>query len=162
MCNHSFPQSIFSIENDYFEIKWWDVLMGKQNHLCCGSFLRVWVTNDSYHCQTFASICYSPKTKDLKFHFMNLHSGFMLPVDWFSMDFPSGSDGRNLPVLQKIQVWSLGREDSPGEGNGYPLQNSGLENSTDCKVHGVTKNWTQLSNFHFTGKHLRFDSRPLQ
>ena len=38
----------------------------------------------------------------------------------------------------------LGR--SPGEGKGYPLQYSGLENSMDCIVHGVTK--TQLSDFH--------------
>ena len=37
---------------------------------------------------------------------------------------------------------------SPGEGIGYPLQYSGLENSTDCIVHGVAKSWTQLSNFH--------------
>ena len=35
-----------------------------------------------------------------------------------------------------------GLERSPGEGKGYPLQYSGLENSTDCAVHGVTKNWT--------------------
>ena len=41
---------------------------------------------------------------------------------------------------------------SPGEGNGYPLQYSGLENSMDCTVHGVTKSWTQLSNFHFHPK----------
>ena len=41
----------------------------------------------------------------------------------------------------------LGR--SPGEGKGYPLQYSGLENSMDCIVHGVAKNRTQLSNFHF-------------
>ena len=34
----------------------------------------------------------------------------------------------------------LGR--SPGEGKGYPLQYSGLENSMDCIVHGVTKSWT--------------------
>jgi len=27
----------------------------------------------------------------------------------------------------------------PGEGKGYPLQYSGLENSMDCKVHGVAK-----------------------
>ena len=40
----------------------------------------------------------------------------------------------------------LGR--SPGEGNGYPLQCSGLENSIDCIVHGVTKSQTWLSNFH--------------
>ena len=38
---------------------------------------------------------------------------------------------------------------SPGEGNGYPLQYSGLENSTDCVVHGVAKSRTWLSDFHF-------------
>ena len=34
----------------------------------------------------------------------------------------------------------LGR--SPGDGKGYPLQHSGLENSTDCIVHGVAKSRT--------------------
>ena len=34
----------------------------------------------------------------------------------------------------------LGR--SPGEGKGYPLQYSGLENSMDCIVHGVAKSQT--------------------
>ena len=43
-----------------------------------------------------------------------------------------------------------GLERSPGEGKGYPLQYSGLENSMDCIVHGVTKSQTRLSNFHFT------------
>ena len=40
---------------------------------------------------------------------------------------------------------------SPGEGKGYPLQYSGLENSghMDYTVHGVAKSWTQLSDFHF-------------
>ena len=42
----------------------------------------------------------------------------------------------------------LGR--SPGEGKDYPLQYSGLENSMDCIVHGVTKSRTPLSEFHFT------------
>ena len=47
----------------------------------------------------------------------------------------------------------LGR--SPEEGNGNPLQYSDLENSMDrgawqAIVHGVTKSWTQLSNFQFT------------
>ena len=47
----------------------------------------------------------------------------------------------------------LGR--SPGEGKGYPLQYSDLENSMHCIVHGVAKNWTRLCNFHFTSsKHL--------
>ena len=34
----------------------------------------------------------------------------------------------------------LGR--SPGEGKGYPLHYSGLENSMDCIVHGVAKSRT--------------------
>jgi len=45
-------------------------------------------------------------------------------------------------------VSELGR--SPGEGNGYLLQYSGLENLTSrgawqAIVHGVAKSWTQLS-----------------
>ena len=35
----------------------------------------------------------------------------------------------------------------PGEGKGLP---TGLENSMNCIVHGVTKSQTQLSDFHFT------------
>ena len=35
-----------------------------------------------------------------------------------------------------------------GEGKGYPLQYSGLENSMDCIVHGVAKSQTRLSDFH--------------
>ena len=44
-------------------------------------------------------------------------------------------------------ISGLGR--SPGEGKGYPLQYSGLENSMDCIVHEVAKSRTQLSDFHF-------------
>ena len=39
---------------------------------------------------------------------------------------------------------------SLGEGKGYPLQDSDLENSIDWIVHGVAKSWTRLSDFHFT------------
>ena len=45
-------------------------------------------------------------------------------------------------------ISGLGR--SPGEGIGYPLQYSGLENSMDCIVHAVAKSWTQLSDFHLS------------
>ena len=37
----------------------------------------------------------------------------------------------------------------PGEGKGYPLQYSGLENSMGCIVHGVAKSRMRLNNFHF-------------
>ena len=38
----------------------------------------------------------------------------------------------------------------PGEGKGYPLQCSGLENSMEYIVHGVAKSRTGLSDFHFS------------
>ena len=38
---------------------------------------------------------------------------------------------------------------SPGEGKGYPLQYSGLENSMDRIVHGVAKSRALLSYFRF-------------
>ena len=49
----------------------------------------------------------------------------------------------------------LGSGRSPGEWNGYPFQNSCLENSMDrgaqqAIVCGVAKNQTRLSDFHFT------------
>ena len=58
---------------------------------------------------------------------------------------------KNLPAMQEMPVPSLGGEDTPGEGNGNPLQNSCLENSTDrgawcATAHGFTKSWTQLSD----------------
>ena len=63
--------------------------------------------------------------------------------------FPCGSAGKesacNAGDLGLIP--GLGR--SPGEGKGYTLQYSGLENSMDCIVHGVAKSRTRLSNFHF-------------
>ena len=65
------------------------------------------------------------------------------------MGFPGGSDGKESTchVGDLGSIPGLGR--SPGEGNSYPLQYSGLENSTDCIAHVVAKRWTQLSDFHF-------------
>ena len=63
--------------------------------------------------------------------------------------FPDSSVGKecacNAGDLGLIP--GLGR--SPGEGKGYPLQSSGLENSMDCIVHWVAKSQTRLSNLHF-------------
>ena len=63
------------------------------------------------------------------------------------LGFPFGVAGKesthNAGDLGSLP--GLGR--SPGEGKGYPLQDSGLEDS--CIVHGVTKSQTRLSNFRF-------------
>ena len=56
----------------------------------------------------------------------------------------------NLPAMRETWVQSLVWEDPlPGEGKGYSLQYSGLENSMDCIVHWVAKSQTQLRDFHF-------------
>ena len=62
---------------------------------------------------------------------------------------------KHLPAMQETWVGSLGWEDSPGEGNGNPLQYSRLENPVDggawwATVHGVAKSRTRLSDFTFT------------
>ena len=66
-----------------------------------------------------------------------------------TVGFPGSSAGKesacNVGDLGSMP-W-LGR--CPGEGNSYPLQYSGLENSRDCIVYGVEKSWTRLSNVHF-------------
>ena len=54
-----------------------------------------------------------------------------------SSGFPCGSAGKE----SACNVGDLGSipelERSPGEGKGYPLQYSALENSMDCIVHGL-------------------------
>ena len=52
------------------------------------------------------------------------------------LGFPGGSDGKEsaYSVGDLDSIPELGR--SPGEGNAYPLQYSGLENSIDCIVIG--------------------------
>ena len=57
---------------------------------------------------------------------------------------------KNLPAMQETQIQSVGWEDSPGEGNGYPLQYSSLENPMDrgawqATVYEVAKSQTRLS-----------------
>ena len=56
---------------------------------------------------------------------------------------------KNPHAMQETWVRSPGLGRSPGDGTGYPLQYSGLENSMDCIVQGITKSWTQLRDFHF-------------
>ena len=49
---------------------------------------------------------------------------------------------------------------SAGEGIGYPLQCSGLENSMDYIVHGVAKNQTLLSDLRFINNIWRNEWQP--
>ena len=69
------------------------------------------------------------------------------------MGFPDSSAGKKFSYNAGDPDSIPGSGRSPGEGIGYPLQHSGLENSMDCIVHGVTKSRTQLSDFHFLTMH---------
>ena len=89
----------------------------------------------------------------------------LLESPWgiWNLGFPGGLAGNksayNVGDLGLIP--GLGR--SPREGKGYPLQYSGLKNSMDCIVHGVTKSRTWLSDFHihFEMAQLSFASRDM-
>ena len=81
---------------------------------------------------------------------------------WKNKHFPYGSAGKesacNTGDLGSIP--GLGR--SHGEGKGYPLQCSGLENSMDSILHGVAKSWTRLSDFHYGCKNQHFGALVLE
>ena len=76
------------------------------------------------------------------------------------MGFSCGSAGKKSAhhVGDLGLIPGLGR--SPGEGKGYPLQYSGLENPMDCRVHGVAKCWTRLSGVHYHYRYSKCDKSP--
>ena len=76
---------------------------------------------------------------------LSLHNIEQFPV----LYFPCGSAGKESACNEGDLGLIPGFGRSPGEGKSYPLQYSGLENSVDYTVHGVTKSRTQLSDFHF-------------
>ena len=55
------------------------------------------------------------------------------------LDFPCGSAGKESDCNEGDLGLIPGLGRSPGEGKGYPLQYSGLENPMDCILHGVTR-----------------------
>ena len=65
-------------------------------------------------------------------------------VQWLRLHIPNTGGLGSVPGLRR----------SPGEGNGYTLQYSDLENSMDrgawqATVHGDAKSWKGLSDFDF-------------
>ena len=78
-----------------------------------------------------------PLEKRLATHFNIL--GLLLWLSWQRIRLNNVGDLGSMPGLGRF----------PGEGEGYPLQYSGLENSMDCLVYGVAKSQMRLSDFHF-------------
>ena len=62
---------------------------------------------------------------------------------WLNVSvFPCSSAGKESACSVGDLGWIPGLGRSPGEGKGYPLYYSGLENSMDCIVPGVAKSQT--------------------
>ena len=78
----------------------------------------------------------------------NKKLSFECHKDFSVISFPCGSAGKESACNARDlgSITGLGR--SPGEGKGYPLQDSGLENSIDCVVYGVAKSRTWLRYSH--------------
>ena len=64
------------------------------------------------------------------------------------LGIPCGSAGKEYACNAGDLGSIPGLESFPGEGKGYPLQYSVLDNSMNCVVHWVTKSSTQMSDFH--------------
>ena len=79
-------------------------------------------------------------------------TGLCLQPD-IPLGFPGGSAGKESACNVGDLSSTPGLRRSPGIGNGYPFQYSGLENSIDCIVHGVAKSQTRLSDFHSLPSH---------
>ena len=76
------------------------------------------------------------------------------------MGFPGCSAGKE-PACNEGDLGSIpGLGRSPGEGKGYSLQYSGLQNSMDYIVHGVAKSWTRLGDFRFQYKKRSLSTEP--
>ena len=67
---------------------------------------------------------------------------------------------KNLPAMKETWIWSFSWEVLQGQY--YPLQYSGLENSMDHIVHGVPRSQTWLSDFHFTSHLCEWTMRKLK
>ena len=61
-------------------------------------------------------------------------TGFLFVIPFSAWASPVAQLVKNLPAIGRP-----GLGGSPGEGKGYPLQYSGLENSVECVAHGVTE-----------------------
>ena len=93
----------------------------------------------------FLMLCYPPRSWE--------HPILVSQICLTEISVYCGSAGKESTCSMGDLGFIPGLRRSPGEGKGYPLQYSGLENSMDCIVHGVAMSQRRLSNFHFASLH---------
>ena len=97
-----------------------------------------------------------PSMQETPVWYPGLGRSARLPTPVF-LGFPWGSAGKESACNAGDLGSTTGLRRSPGEGKGYPLQYSGLENSMNCIVHGGHKELDtaeQLSLSHMYMKHF--------
>ena len=111
--------------------------------------LSIWKAPAAFGLNTTASVSHEKWQQKRGISNTSLSGNLGIGLFSCKICFPGGSAGKEFACSMGDlgSIPGLGR--SPGEGNSYPLQYSGLENSMDCIVHGVVKSQTQLSNFYF-------------
>ena len=89
---------------------------------------------------------------ELQMVFPDSHSMIVLDLGSWPVQtpgFPDSSVGKESACNAGDLGSIPGSGRSAGEGIGYPLQHSGLENSMDCIVHGVARTRVYLWRIHF-------------
>ena len=81
--------------------------------------------------------------------------------------FPGGSAGKESACKEGDLDSILGLGRSPGEGDGYPLQYSGLENSMDyspwgCKESDTTEQLPHFTSYVESGKMVQINLVAMQ
>ena len=114
---------------------------------CLFAFLFFKIPHINENIQYFVLLCLTNFALHITLQF---HPCFVIGnISFFYVGFPCGLAGEESACNAGDLGSSPGLGRSPGEGKGYSLQYSGLENSMNFIVHGVAKGWTWLSGFHF-------------
>ena len=113
-------------------------LLSVKNSHSCGEPLKY----------KYSLVCWSPPLGyGIWIYSESTPSTFHFGSFFMSLGFTDGSAGKKSTCNVRDLGLILGLGRFPGEGNRYPLQYSGLENSMNFIVHGIAKIRTWLSNF---------------
>ena len=154
LCNVLLAWKIYILLSCLFHCYFWIFLLQciQSNPIPSNKWLS---SNLTYICQY---IVYCTRIHKLCPHPIMHYIYFIYSVWNYSLHLTSTDHRQWLPRWLSANPGDVGlipgSGRSPGEGNGYPLQYSCLENAMDrgawqATVCGVTKSGTWLSNFHF-------------
>ena len=146
--NDSHPNRCERIISLWFWFPWWLERLNILSYVCWPFVCLLWRNVFSSHLLLFSCVWLfaTPWTAAHQ-------ASLPFTNSWSLLKLMSSSSGKNSTCNAGDRSSIPGSGRSAGEGKGYPLQYSSLENSLDwgawqVTVHGVTKSWTWLSDLH--------------